>query len=100
MLHLIGTVFTYITHITLPALLTDSTSQTVLLFAGFSLVFLLTMFCSCQTTFSLEEKAFMAFPFLGEESTGNGVSGLGKEIYTIKRGGFSSAVPPKETFQF
>ena len=62
MLHLIGRVFTYNVHITLPALLTDSSVAV----CRVQLSFLLTMFWSCETTFSLEEKAFMAFPFLGE----------------------------------
>ena len=63
MFHLIGTVFfTYNAHITLHALLPDSTSQTGLLFAGFSLVFL-NHFWSCQVAFLLEEKSFMAFLF-------------------------------------
>lgn len=55
MFHLIGTVFTYNAHITLPALSPDSTSQTVLLFAGLSLVFFLTIFGVVRKHFYLKK---------------------------------------------
>lgn len=89
MFHLIGTVFTYNAHITLPALSPDSTSQTLLLFAGFSLVFFLTIFGVVRKRFYLKKNPSW-HSFWGEGSTGNGVSALGKVIRTFKSDGFSS----------
>ena len=86
MFHLIGTVFfTYNAHITLHALVADSTSQRGLLFAGFSLVFLFVR----QHFYLTKKRSFHFFFFFEEESTGNTVSAVMKVIYIYKSGGFS-----------